>query len=390
MGITSGLAGRGNCLRWAGRAAVPALWLLAAALLRAQENPYEGYPVTRPEEEEVNWLFIALLVGLAGLLGTIAYVLIKGQGKGAVGGKVKKRSGGVTATETQIDNYRLVTMMMTGQTSQVWEVAEASSGRHFALKMLLPEHVRSPEQRRFLFHEAEVAQQIVHPNIIKVLAIVKDPVHPYVVMEFFPSTNLKLRVMHKDPFVKENFKQIVEQAATALAFMHEKGWVHRDVKPDNILVNASAEVRLIDFALAKRISKKKKGGLFGGARGKIQGTRSYMSPEQVRAEPLDSRADVYSFGAALYELLTGRPPFVAGSANELLNKQLFEKPASPQVHNKDVSDDLADLVVRMLSKRREERPKDFYEFLAMFRGIRVLFKSSVPRRKSDEPAAGGR
>jgi serine/threonine protein kinase len=116
---------------------------------------------------------------------------------------------------------------------------------------------------------------------------------------------------------------------------------------------------------------------------KVQGTRSYMSPEQIRGEPLDGRADIYSFGATLYELLTGRPPFVATSATDLLNKQLFEKPPSPQVHNKDVSEELANLVLRMLGKKREERPKDFYEFLAKFRSIRLLFKSAAPKKKAD-------
>jgi eukaryotic-like serine/threonine-protein kinase len=368
-------AHRWDYLRSTGAPLAVVAWLAAAAPLCAQGLGTKSGAGGRPTETSggIDWMAIVLLTGLVGLLGTVAYLVLKGQGKGQVGGRVKKRSGGVTATDTQIDNYRLVTMMMTGQTSQVWEVAEISSGRHFAIKMLLPEHVRSAEQRRFLFHEAEVAQQIVHPNIIKVLAIVKDPQNPYVVMEFFPSTNLKLRVMHKDPFVKENFKTIVDQSATALAFMHEKGWVHRDVKPDNILVNASAEVRLIDFALAKR-SARGKGGLFGRKKGKIQGTRSYMSPEQIRGEPVDGRADLYSFGATMYELITGRPPFVAGSATDLLNKQLLEKPTPPQVYNKDVSDDLANLVVRILAKKREERPKDFYEFLAKFRGIRVLFK----------------
>jgi serine/threonine-protein kinase len=272
-------------------------------------------------------------------------------------------------------------MMMTGQTSQVWEVSEISSGRHFALKMLLPEHVKSQQQRYFLFHEADVGIQIVHPKVIRMLTIVKDKDHPYVVMEFFPSTNLKLRLMHKDPFIKEHFKEIVDQAATALAYIHERGWVHRDVKPDNILVNASAEVRIIDFALAQRMSKGR-GGLFGGKkRRKIQGTRSYMSPEQIRGEGLDARADLYSFGATIYELLTGRPPFVASNPSDLLTKQLTEKPTSPQVYNPEIADDLANLILRMLNKKREERPKDFHEFLAKFRGLRTIFKTAVARKK---------
>src|SRR5262249_27801338 len=191
---------------------------------------------------------------------------------------------------------------------------------------------------------------------------------------------LKLRLMHKEAFVKENAKKIIEQAATALAFMHDKGWVHRDIKPDNILVNASADVRIIDFALAQRIAKGK--SMFGRKKGKAQGTRSYMSPEQIRGEPLDARSDLYSFGATIYEILTGRPPFRAATAQDLLNKQIVEKPVSPQVHNPEISDEMADLVLRMLAKKREDRPRDFHEFLAKFRPMR-MFKAPAAKKKAD-------
>jgi serine/threonine-protein kinase len=351
-----------------------------------------GAPVEPPpvSEGESTWLTLFLrVIGLIvafGFVGTVIYLAIKhGQNLGKdleFEGKVKKKAGGVKVTENQVDNYRLVNLMATGQTSQVYEVAEVSSGRHFALKMLLPEHVKSGEQRRFLFHEAEVGQQIVHPNIVKMLTIKKDPYHPYLVMEFFPSKNLKLRIMHKEEdFIKQHFRGIVEPAATALAFMHEKGWVHRDVKPDNILVNSSAEVRVIDFAIATR--KSKKPGLFGSKKkGKPMGTRSYMAPEQIRGEWLDARADIYSFGATMYEALTGRPPLKANNPADLLMKQLKEKPESPQVYNPDIADDLAKLILAMLSKDREGRPRDFHEFLVKFRGMRFLFKSAVVRKKS--------
>jgi eukaryotic-like serine/threonine-protein kinase len=339
-----------------------------------------------PEEEvggglEIPWAALSGLTALFSLLGLIVFLVMKGEGASSLV-KTKKRPGGVTVTDEQVDNYRLLNLMATGQTSQVWEVAEISSGRHFALKMLLPEHVRSMEQRHFLFHEAEVGRQIIHPKIIRMLTVIKDRDHPYVIMEFFPSTNLKLRIMHKEPYVRENFKTLVEQAAMALAFMHEKGWVHRDIKPDNILANSSAEVRLIDFALAQGISKRR-GGLFSKrGRGKAQGTRSYMSPEQIRGEGLDARADIYSFGATMYELLTGRPPFRASNPTDLLTKHLQDKPDSPQIHNPDIGDELAKLILQMLAKRREERPKDFHEFLAKFRSLRLLFKSSVARRQT--------
>jgi serine/threonine protein kinase len=321
-----------------------------------------------------NWLLIGGIIFGIAVVVVIGLFLFRGEKRGQT-----RRAGGVKVSDTHIDDYRLLNLMMTGQTSQVWEVAEGSSGRHFALKMLLPEHVHSSEQRYFLFHEAEVGRDVVHPNIIKMLTVVKDRDHPYLIMEFFPSTNLKLRLMHKeDEYIRENLKKILEQTATGLAYMHERRWVHRDVKPDNILVNANADVRLIDFALSQRLSKKRASRF--RRRDKAQGTRTYMSPEQIRGEPLDGRADIYSFGITTYELLTGRPPFRAANPQELLNKHILEKPPSPQQYNPDITDDTVDLVLRMLSKKREDRPADFHAILVKLRVLR-LFKSATPARK---------
>ncbi|HJT75564.1 MAG TPA: serine/threonine-protein kinase [Gemmataceae bacterium] len=272
-----------------------------------------------------------------------------------------------------IGGYRLMKHMVTGQTSQVWEVVETASHRHFAMKMLLPEKAHDPEHRRLLFHEAEVGKSLAHPNVIKIVAFSKDAHNPYIVMEFFPAGNLKLRLLRKDAqFLREKMHDIVKQAATALAFMNAKGWVHRDVKPDNFLVNAAGELRLIDFALAKRIEKDSFFGRLFRKRGKTAGTRSYMSPEQIRGEPLDGRADVYSFGATCYELVTGRPPFRGASSQELLTKHITEKPVAPQSINRDVTDEFGALVLRMLAKKKQERPRGFHDVLMDLRNIRVF------------------
>ncbi len=270
-----------------------------------------------------------------------------------------------------IGGYRLANHMMTGQTSQVWEVIELASGRHFAMKMLLPERASDREHRRLLFHEAEVGKRMAHPNVIKIFKIERSTTNPFFIMEFFPAGSLRLKLKQTE-YIRTRIHGVFKQAATALAYMNASGWVHRDVKPDNILCNAAGEVRLIDFALSQRIPT----GLakMFWRRKTAQGTRSYMSPEQIRGQALDGRADVYSFGCMAYEVVAGRVPFRGISAQELLEKHIKEKPLSPQFHNPDVTDEFAALVLRMLAKKREDRPKDFHEVLMALRSMRV-FKS---------------
>jgi serine/threonine protein kinase len=267
-----------------------------------------------------------------------------------------------------------VRQIATGQTSQVYEAVEQNSGRHFAVKLLLPEKTSDGPARNFLLHEAEVGLEMAHPNIIRIVKVNRSPSNPYFVMEFFPSGSVKDRMLRKETeFMREKTQDILKQTATALAFMNEKGWVHRDVKPDNVLVNSAGEVRVIDFAIAQKIPK----GFFQKTfwkwiRGPVQGTRSYMSPEQIRNQPLDARADVYSFAAMAYEMVTGRPPFRGSSGQDLLVKHITEKPVSPAVHNPEVSKEFADFVLRMLAKKKEERPRNFHEVMIKMRQLRVF------------------
>jgi serine/threonine protein kinase len=164
--------------------------------------------------------------------------------------------------------------------------------------------------------------------------------------------------------------------------MNASGWVHRDVKPDNMLVNSAGEVRIIDFALSRRIQKASFFGRLFRRKEKAQGTRSYMSPEQIRGLNLDGRADIYSFGASAFEIVAGRPPFRAASSQELLAKHIAEKPVSPEVYNPDVTPEFGDLVIRMLAKKKEERPRDFHEVLMQLRTLKV-FKTEGPAKAAE-------
>jgi serine/threonine protein kinase len=295
-----------------------------------------------------------------------------------------------------IGGYRLLRNLATGQTSQVWEVVEEASGRHLAMKLLLPEKTDSQECRHFLLHEAEVGLKLAHDNIIRIHKVDRNPKNPFFLMELFPSGSLKIRIGNARQqiqqyagqprrdreadlaFLQERTQDILKQAATGLAFMNAKGWVHRDIKPDNVLVNSAGVVKLIDFAIAQRIPTPWQ--KFWWRKVQPQGTRSYMSPEQIRGEALDGRSDIYGFGAMAYEMISGRPPFSGSSSQDLLNKHLYEKPLSPETRNAEVTKQFADLVLQMLAKKREDRPKDFHDVLIKLRGMRV-YRNVAPEKK---------
>jgi len=284
-----------------------------------------------------------------------------------------------------IGGYKVRKVIATGQTSQVLEVVEIVSGRHMAMKMLLPAFVRDSILRKQMLHEAEVGIKLAHDNIIKIMKVSKDPKQVYFVMEYFAAGSMGFRVLNKHTdFIKQHAQGIFKQAATALAYMHGSGWVHRDIKPDNILVDSAGQAKVIDFAISQRMKQDNSGGwlgLFMGSKPKPQGTPSYMSPEQIRNLRLDERADIYSYGATVYEIITGRPPFRGASLSDLLNKHISEKVLPPHGLNPEVTDDFSNLVVKMLAKDPKHRPSNFHEIMMAMKNLRV-FKSGAGKSKT--------
>ncbi len=279
--------------------------------------------------------------------------------------------------KTMIGGYKLRSLLQTGAVSQVYEVVEPTSHRHFAMKVLLPEQADKADVRRVLFHEAEVGTKMRHENVINILKVSRDEATPHFIMEFFPSGSLRTRLMSRDPkdkeFIKVNSRKIFKQMATGLAYMNASGYIHCDVKADNVLVNALGQTKIIDFAITKKMKKGFFEKMFHKKK-KPQGTPSFMSPEQIRDEMLDGRADVYSFAATWYELATGRPPFRATSQADLLRKHLGEKPAPLTAYNDDVTEDFSKFILSMLAKKKEDRPEGFHKILMDMRKIRI-FKS---------------
>jgi serine/threonine-protein kinase len=216
--------------------------------------------------------------------------------------------------------------------------------------------------------------------VIKIHAFHSEYGLPFIVMQLFNARNLKQELRERRDQLQINLREVILHCALGLQHLHERGWVHCDVKPDNFLVDENANVKLIDFSIAKEA--KKKSGFLARLASKtrsIQGTRSYMSPEQIRGENLDARSDVYSFGCVCFELLTSRPPFTGTSPDEVLNKHLRSAVPSLQAFNPRVGNDFAALVTRCLSKDPDERPQTMREFLDAFQNIQIFRAGMKPK-----------
>jgi eukaryotic-like serine/threonine-protein kinase len=283
-----------------------------------------------------------------------------------------------TTGEDRIGGFRFVRVIHPGATSLVMEVEQTSSGKRFAMKQLSATRAEESSERKQFEFEAKLGMTFRHPNLIRVHEYFRDREQPYFVMDLFPSMHMKMPIARPQlyPMPVAQLHRIVEQSAAALAYMHEKGWIHRDVKPENILANRTGEVRVVDFALSMRPF----GGLKKLFRGKapIQGTKSYMAPEQIRGESPTPAADIYSLGITCYELACGRPPFRANSENELLSKHLRERPLPLTAHKKEITSEFNDLVLKMIEKKPANRLENLREFLSKFSRVRIYATDADP------------
>ena len=271
--------------------------------------------------------------------------------------------------------YRLVSMVGAGRACQVWEAVHEGDGHRSALKVLVPQQAKDSQQLSLMRHEFEVGRGLDHPRVIHTMEFDTSRQAPYLVLEFFGPTNLKQLILQGADQIAYLAPKIIEQAADGLAYFHRHGWIHRDIKPNNFLIDAEGNAKLIDFALAEK-RKGFLGRLLGGG-SKIQGTRSYISPEQIRRQALDQRSDVYSFGCLVHELLVGKAPFTGNNDNELLNKHLKAGPPPLEGVNQNVRPEFGKLVRQMLAKEPGDRPESMDEVLHAVRSMRVFRTNPV-------------
>ncbi len=236
---------------------------------------------------------------------------------------------------------------------EVWAAHDTELDRLVALKFLSCEAVFGGGTRRAMepaTREARAASALNHPNIVTVHEVIRHEEAPIIVMEFIDGTSL--RELSGTPQPMHRVLDYGLQVARALATAHAHGIVHRDVKPENILVRRDGYVKVLDFGLALCAADE---GLASTA-GLGGGTLRYMSPEQARGELVSYDSDIFSFGLVLYELATGRHAFAGGSASETLHRMLTEEPAPPSSVNPLVTSALNSLILAMLAKDATARP----------------------------------
>ncbi len=270
--------------------------------------------------------------------------------------------------------YRLARLIRVGSTAEVWEAIDESSSdnKRYALKVLRQNCAEDKNELALLKHEYNVGKLLLSPRIIKVLDHQTDKGRPFLVLELFSELNMKQALRKGPDSLAFMLDKIIEQAAEGLYYMHTKNWIHRDIKPDNYLVARDGETKLIDFTIAepKRTGLSK---MFYRSKS-VQGTRSYMSPEQIRGTLCDERSDLYSFGCVLFELVTGKPPYTGQTPNDLLSKHISASIPSPIVYNDNVTSEFATLTRKLMAKKPDDRPDSVWEFLKEYRTIEIWKK----------------
>jgi serine/threonine protein kinase len=257
-------------------------------------------------------------------------------------------------TGTTIERYKIVRELGRGGMAVVYRATDAMLDRNVAVKIILSENASKEKSEKLLKRfnrEAKTLASLSHPNIVKVLDYGEYENSPYLVMEFISGGALKSKMGKPIPYSEA--AAMLVPVARALQHAHQQKIVHRDVKPENILINDSDQPMLSDFGILKLVDAEESHGLTGT--GKIVGTPAYMSPEQIRGREVDGRTDMYSLGIVFFEMVTGRKPYNANTPIELSMQHLHDPIPKAKQFVRDLPAEVDQVIAKAIAKNPEDR-----------------------------------
>ena len=263
--------------------------------------------------------------------------------------------------------YEIVASLGAGGMGEVYKAKDTRLDRFVAVKVLPEQLAKNPDLLARFDREAKSVAALNHPNILALHDFAREGEIAYAVMELLEGESLRARLA-QGPLPARKAVELAVQLARGLAAAHEKGVVHRDLKPDNLWITSDGRLKILDFGLAKQVFQREgstlshlategiAAGVAGSTeKGMVLGTVGYMSPEQVRGETVDARTDIFSFGAVLYEMLTGAKAFVKDSATETLAAILRDDPPAPEITGRSIPAGLQRIVHHCLEKHPAQR-----------------------------------
>lgn len=256
--------------------------------------------------------------------------------------------------------YEIMKILGRGGMGVVYQARDRTLDEVVAIKML---HIDNLVQADMLKQETKLARKITHRNIVRIFDLGELQGIQFISMEFIRGTTLK-DVMRKVSRIPLSIAiRVVRSMCQGLAAAHEQGIIHGDIKPENVIINNSGEVKIMDFGVARAAKAQPK------EQENVSGTPAYMPPEQFEGSPLSTRADIYSLGVLMYEMFTGRLPYVTDNVVEMYRQHKFERPTPIHHLNPRISEDLDKLVIRAMGKTPEDRFGSMMDLLAALRKV---------------------
>ncbi len=258
--------------------------------------------------------------------------------------------------------YRLIEKLGKGGMATVFKAYHPSLDRYVAIKALHPAFMEHPGFIDRFEREAKVVAKLDHPNIVPIFDFSEHEDRPYLVLKYVRGETLKAR-LEKSKLTYKESRHIFRVISSALAYAHQEGVLHRDVKPSNVLMEKGGQIFLADFGLA-RMTETSQTTLSGQM---MMGTPHYISPEQAKGVgSLDSGTDIYSLGVMMYELLVGEVPFQADTPFSVIHDHIYSPLPLPRDMNPDLNEDIQRAILKSLAKKREDRYENISEMMAMF------------------------